>query len=179
MGGGEGSSMNTTGAVEQVGTKPVNTKYGTKNTYSAKVAGQWYQFGFKDPKLSVGEAVSFEYTPGKYGNEANATTITRGAAPTTTADPAPAPAVVRAAFGSKGAFPIPALDGQRAIVRQNAITNAREMYVASKGGKGFALDFQQDALNVIEIAKMFEAWACGDMDMEAAKASIEPEKKAA
>lgn len=171
--------MNVSGAIEAVGTKPVNTKYGSKNTYSAKVGGQWYKFGFKDPKLSVGDNVSLEYTPGQYGNEV--TTVSKGvpdAAPAANEASTPT-AAPRPAYGSKGAFPIPALDGQRAIVRQNAITNARELYAASKGGKGFALDFEGDALNIIQIARVFESYACGDMDMDAAKASIEAEKKAA
>jgi hypothetical protein len=69
--------------------------------------------------------------------------------------------------GGKGVFPIPALDGQRAIVRQNAITNARELYAASKGGKVF--DFSRDvAAEIVSVARFFEAYACGDLDMAAA-----------
>lgn len=174
--------MNATGVVEQLGTKPVNTKFGSKNTYSAKVGGQWYKFGFKNPGFAVGDNVALEYTPGTYGNEVSS--FSKGAAgAASAANEAPAATAPRpAATGSSraGVFPIPALDGQRAIVRQNALTNARELYCAAKnGGKGFAVDFEADPLNIIKMARVFEAYACGDMDMEAAQASLGAEKKAA
>jgi hypothetical protein len=172
----EGSSMNVTGIVEQLGTKPVNTKFGSKTTYSAKVNGQWFRFGFKDPKFTVGDSVSLEYTPGQYGNEvtnfgkSTATTPAAAAVATPEATPAPAP---RPSYGGsgKGVFPIPALDGQRSIVRQNALTNARELFAASQP-KGFDIGEAQLEV-IINIAKTFEAYTAGDRDLELAKASIE------
>lgn len=164
------------GRVEAVSTKPVETRYGTKNTYSIKVDGKWYKCAFKDPKLASGDVVSFEYTPGKYGDEVNTATIKKetGAVPTPAA-PAGAEPAPRFNSARHGAFPIPALDGQRSIVRQNALTNAREMVVAAmcQGQKTVALDIDTHSALVINLAKKFEAYTAGDMDLEVAKASLE------
>jgi hypothetical protein len=174
--------MNKTGVVEQLGGRDVKTRFGMKKTYSAKVGGEWFNFNFKDPRLIVGEAVSIEYTPGTYGNDV--THVEKGgvvpaaSAPSEAAAPAPRPS-----YGSKGAFPIPPLDGQRAIVRQNAITNARELLVGIVGPqlkpeetKSWAdRQKQLDTLSaeVIRVARKFEEYACGDDAMAAAKASME------
>jgi hypothetical protein len=182
----EVGSMRAAGVVEAVSNKTVNTKYGPKPTYSAKVGGQWFKFGFKNPNLNDGDAVEFDYTPGTYGNEANIGSLTKsvvtitggggsgggsGATAVVLGGPRPAPS-----YGSKGVFPIPALDGQRSIVRQNALTNAREVFVAAHGGKMFSLDINTDAQAVIELAKKFEAYTAGDLDMAEAKASIAAEE---
>ena len=58
-----------TGIVEQVSTKDVNTKFGTKPTYSMKVNGDWIKCGFKDPKVQVGYEVQFDVNSGTYGME--------------------------------------------------------------------------------------------------------------
>ena len=58
-----------TGIVEQVSTKMVETKFGTKPTYSFKVNGDWIKHGFKNPNVEVGYVVEFDGIDGKYGME--------------------------------------------------------------------------------------------------------------
>jgi hypothetical protein len=69
-------------------------------------------------------------------------------------------------------FPIPLLHGDRAIVRQNSITNATKAvrdYLVSTDG----FDSVQDYADIIiEIARKFEAYSCGDLDAQAAEAMV-------
>ena len=155
-----------TGEVSAVGSKPVTTKWGEKTTHSFQVDGVWYKTGFKKGKFSKGDPITFTYVEGPYGNDVDVASIsTGGAAPS-----APAASAAKPAYtgGGKGVFPIPALDGQRAIVRQNALTNARELYIASAGS--MVADLKDKAYDIIAIARIFEAYACGDLDaMKAAE----------
>ena len=153
------------GIVESIGTKEVKTRFGMKPTFSMKVDGEWYKLGFTKPKCDKGDEVSFSYVEGTYGREVDAKAIIVGAGGAKGA-PTPAGVVPRAApsYGGKGVFPIPALDGQRAIVRQNALTNAREVVVVfDKGDKG-VYDYDIIADKIIRLARKFEAYACGDLD---------------
>lgn len=170
--------MKLSGVVEAVDSKLVNTKFGQKSTYSAKVGGTWLKFAFKNPGLNVGDNIEAEYNVSQYGNDVQSFVKTSGvSAPTTTAGTASAPAAARPAPTSRaGSFPIPALDGQRAIVRQNALTNARELAIASLGTTVVALtkkEVEKVADNIIELARKFESYSCGDGEMEAAKAAVE------
>lgn len=151
-----------TGVVESIGTKEVKTRFGMKPTFSMKVDGEWYKLGFTKPKCDKGDEVTFSYTEGTYGREVDAKAISVGAGGVKGA-PTPAAARPAPSYGGKGVFPIPALDGQRAIVRQNALTNAREAVVAAFGGGVFVPDAAL-ADNIISLARKFEAYACGDLD---------------
>ncbi|CAB4169919.1 hypothetical protein UFOVP1528_10 [uncultured Caudovirales phage] len=147
--------------------KDVTTRYGAKKTFSFQANGQWYSCGFKNPKVNDGDCVSFIYEVDDYGNQVDITSIVKSVAPAVAA-PAGQPAP-RAATGggySKGVFPIPALDGQRAILRQNAVTNARELVVAANGGKPFLIDTKTTVGVIIAIARRLEAYTSGDLDME-------------
>lgn len=156
-----------TGEVVAVGSKPVNTKWGEKTTHSFQVDGVWYKTGFKKGKFSKGDTITFTYVEGPYGNDVDVASISTGGGATASA---PAASAAKPAYtgGGKGVFPIPALDGQRAIVRQNALTNARELYIASVDPT--AVDIKDTAYDIIAIARIFEAYACGDLDaMKAAE----------
>jgi len=154
------------GVVEAVSTKDVTTKFGTKPTYSFKVNGTWIKCGFKNPNVDVGYTVDFDGVTGTYGVETKAVNIT-------SRSPAPvaAPAVTSIA-GAKPAyssykekvFPIPALHGDRAIIRQNALARATDLYIAARGAKPFDLDKSNLSL-IIEFARTFEAYTAGDLDM--------------
>ena len=73
-------------------------------------------------------------------------------------------------------FPIPALHGDRAIVRQNALARATDLYVAARGGKPFDLEISTLDL-VISFARKFEAYTAGDIDLaEAIKEDNEEAK---
>lgn len=158
------------GVIEQVASRDAKTKFGVKPVYSFKVAGEWYKAGFKKPTFVVGDTVSFEYNVTTYGNEMvdNSAKVGGGAGR------APSPPRTNAApASSKGAFPIPPLDGQRSIVRQNSVTNAREI-VIDLGGAGDTID--DTVQEIIRIAKILEAYSCGDNDLADAKAEVEASK---
>lgn len=158
-----------TGIVEAVSTKEVNTKFGTKPTYSMKVAGTWIKCGFKDPGVRSGYEVEFDGVTGSYGEETKSVNILRksGTAPTPSgATTAPAVAAPKAAYSGykERVFPIPALHGDRAIVRQNALARATDLYIAARGGKPFELELSTLDL-IVTLARKFEAYTAGDIDM--------------
>lgn len=162
--------MTTTGVVGTVSTKDVTTKWGTKKTFSINVDGQWYKTGFKDPMVKEGDTISFSYTEGTYGKEIDLSTLKK-----TAAAPAGAPAARPASGGggySRGVFPIPALDGQRSIIRQNALTNARELF---QQGKKEVIMTEESANTIIAMARLFESYTAGDLDMDEAKAEFAAE----
>lgn len=176
----------TNGVVVQATNKEVTTKFGVKRTYSFKLhGGDWYRTGFKDSKVAEGDVISFDYTDSTYGKDVDASTIRKtgvapvpaAAAPAPTAD-TPAPAAPRSyTGGGKGVFPIPALDGQRSIVRQNALTNAREVILKTVKDGATIANLDAFAASVIALARKFEAYTTGDLDMEEAVAEVEAESK--
>lgn len=175
-------------AVEQVSQKDVTTRFGSKPTFSFKAGGEWFKTGFGRHGLNVGDVVSFSYTEGKYGKEVDAKAIAKGASSIATgAGTTATPGAVAGAAGSvaakpysssgKGVFPIPALDGQRAIVRQNALTNARELVALNYAGKCYSFEeLEEYARDIIKIARQFEAYSCGDLDQEEVEAEMAAEE---
>jgi hypothetical protein len=166
-----------TGIVESVSTKDVNTKFGSKPTYSIKVNGAWVKCGFKDPKANVGDEIEFDGNTGTYGLETKAVTVLRkgsGVAPSAAA-PSNAPAVTKSFGGGfkEKVFPIPALHGDRAIIRQNALARATDLFIAARGGKPFEIDEGLIHM-VVNFARKFEAYTAGDLDLaEAMKEDAE------
>ena len=164
---------NTTVGVADISTKMVDTKFGAKPTYSIKGSdGQWYKCGFKKPSCAVGDTVSFDYTEGKYGKDIDMASLAKaGAAPTAAAPSAPAASAPRSYGPPTKPFPIPPLHGDRAIIRQNALTNARELYaVHMEINKQKDWDAEVTATVIIALARKFEAYSAGDLDMAAAMA---------
>lgn len=156
-----------TGIVEAVSTKDVSTKFGTKPTYSIKVNNTWIKCGFKNPNAQVGYEVEFDGVSGTYGVETKSVTILRkeGTVPSTAAA-TPTVAAPKASYGGfkEKVFPIPPLHGDRAIVRQNALARATDVYIAARGGKPF--DLEEATLDlIIKFARKFEAYTAGDIDM--------------
>ena len=157
------------GVVEAVSTKDVTTKFGVKPTYSFKVNGGWIKCGFKNPSVDVGYTVDFDGVTGTYGIETKAVNIiSRTSAPVATASTAVSTATAAPKSYGGGykdkVFPIPALHGDRAIVRQNALARATDLYIAARGGKPFELEASTLDL-VIKLARKFEAYTAGDLDM--------------
>ena len=168
-----------TGIVEAVSTKDVNTKFGLKPTFSMKVNGTWVKCGFKTHGASVGDEVEFDGNTGTYGMETKAVNVIRrgvGAAPSAgvTSSTAPAPTKSFGGGFKEKVFPIPALHGDRAIVRQNALARATDIFIAARGGKPFELDESTFTL-VIGFARKFEAYTAGDLDMAEAQAEAAAE----
>lgn len=183
--------MNTMNAitVEQVDHKDVTTKFGVKPTFSFRAGGEWFKTGFKRHGLNPGDVVSFPYSEGKFGKDVEPASITKGGSSGSATALASIPnvgtaipivgAVTTKSYtpsGGKGVFPIPALDGQRAIVRQNALTNARELYCGLATGDD-TMDLAADS--IIRLARKFEAYSCGDLDMEEVEAEAAADAKKA
>jgi hypothetical protein len=171
--------------ISKIATKTVNTKFGAKSAYSIQADGEWYSYGFKKPAFNEGDEVNFSFTDGTYGKSVDVATvrvITKGsgspATASTSASKAPgntevASAPTNRSYGPPAkVFPIPALHGDRAIVRQNSLTNAVNLL---KEYFSEDVEMEQRAQYVINIARMFEAYSCGDLDMEEAKKMIEAE----
>ncbi len=156
-----------------------------KNIGMAKGSGlvldNGMRYGVYDPastgldKVAVGDTVSFNYkSSGKWNNIQGAITVTSSgggapawAAPVTKAAP-------KAAGGrSFGTFPIPPLDGQRSIIRQNSITNAVNTVSAMVANDKAAMKGIDLISTIIETAKRFEEYSSGDLDAKEAKEAIE------
>lgn len=157
--------------IEEVSTKEVKTKFGMKPTYSIKADGVWYKCGFKKPHVSAGDVVNFSYTEGAYGKDIDMDSFKSASSASKSATEAPAASrpVSSPTYSGKGVFPIPPLDGQRAIVRQNSLTNAVNLL---KDSLDKELTDEQNAERVISVARMFEAYSCGDVDLVLAKAKM-------
>ena len=171
------SAMN--GVVEQLATKDVTTKFGVKPTYSIKVSGNWVKHGFKKPACNVGDTIEFDGEEGKYGVEAKNIVVTAKGAPG--AVPVASVTSIKSTSTSGGSysakvFPIPALHGDRSIVRQNALARATDLYIGARGGKAFDLDLVTSDL-IIKMARQFEAYTAGDLDLEAAKKETAAEEE--
>jgi hypothetical protein len=164
------------GAVQEVSTRDVSTKFGVKPTYSFKIDNQWVKTGFKNPRVDVGDMISVDVVDGKYGLEGSNVKVTgkavSGLAIVSGAKPSVSVPVVTSSYGK--VFPIPALHGDRSIVRQNALARAADLVAASSGGKAFSMD--EDAVTrIIALARKFEAYTAGDLDMEEAVAEAKRE----
>jgi predicted ferric reductase len=171
-----------TGIVEAVSTKDVNTKFGLKPTFSIKVNGNWVKCGFKNPNASVGDEVEFDGNTGTYGMETKAVAVLRkgagvGAVPSSAPVATSAPAPMKPAYVAK-VFPIPALHGDRSIIRQNALARATDIVIAAAGGKAFGVDYDETSKQIIKLARKFEAYTAGDLDMAEAEAEAAAEATA-
>lgn len=161
---------NTTIGVAEVVVKNVTTKYGSKPTYTLRgTDGKMYNLGFKNPGISVGDTVNLNYTEGKYGNDVTSATPaiggTAAVAMTTTTTPV-AREEKKSYSPPAKVFPIPPLHGDRAIVRQNSVTNACNILAKKFEVDGpFPMADADLAEKVITLARKFEAYSCGDLDM--------------
>ena len=142
-----------------------NTKFGK---YSVLVNGTWY--GTKEEWAKVkpvnGDVVEFDDGGAKYTKNMRVVTSGGSAAPSGGGS---APAKPSGGY-SRGSFPIGLEDGQRSIIRQNALTNARELVSKTVG-----LEFDPSATVelIIDIAREFEAYTAGDIERYEAEAKKE------
>lgn len=153
--------------VENITTKEVNTKFGPKPVYSVYANGERFGYGWKKPAFTAGDEIDFQYTEGKYGKDIdlNSVKMLKKGDGMTPALPAAPSAPARPAFAQK-VFPIPLLHGDRAIVRQNSVTNATKLVIETNGTEKSA---EELAEQIINIARMFEAYSCGDLEALAAE----------
>lgn len=168
------------GRIDALNTKEVKTKWGMKSVYEIQVGGMVYKTNFKKPAFNVGDVVQFEFNSGKYGNEVVDGTMqaSKASVPQSlTAQPQGVQLVQAPAARSyqERTFPVGALSPERAIIRQNALTNARELFtsILSMDEKGSFLgktEVNDFAGKIISLARKFEAYSAGDLDVEEVKA---------
>lgn len=167
--------------IENITTKEVTTKFGPKPAYSIVANGERFSYGFKKPTFQIGDEIDFQFTENTYGKNVDLTSVrllSKGSG--TTASPSTSTASTgggsRPAYGAPKPFPIPALHGDRAIIRQNSITNATKLVSDTLVvGDGSEVDFENLANKIIGVARMFEAYSCGDLDAEMAEKMKEAE----
>lgn len=153
--------------VKRITSKEVKTRYGDKPAYSVQAEdGTWYKHGFKKPPFKEGDTVDVDVKETSYGPEITSSKVVSGGTGSAPATRTTGTGV-GGGYGGK-VFPVPALHGDRSIIRQNSLTNAREAWVASKGGKPFDVD-EAAAHTIINIARVFESYSCGDIDLAMAK----------
>lgn len=158
--------------IENITTKEVTTKFGPKPAYTITASGERFSYGFKKPAFAIGDEVDFQYTENTYGKNvdlASVQMIKKGTGAPTPSAPTASPAKAPYSPPSK-VFPIPLLHGDRAIVRQNSITNATKVVYDCVGSNDIDLDEYADT--IIRIARKFEAYSCGDLDAQAAEAMV-------
>ena len=157
--------------IENITTKEVTTKFGPKPAYTIIANGERFSYGFKKPTFGIGDEIDFQYTENTYGKNVDLTSVQMikkgtGAPATASASPAKAPY-----SPPSKVFPIPLLHGDRAIVRQNSVTNATKAmgdFVSDKDG----ISIEDYASEILRVARMFEAYSCGDLDAQAAEAMV-------
>jgi len=159
-----------TGVVE------AKTGLGKYGTYGILVAGNWYNSKF-EIKCNKGDTVEFDNGDKKYVNKLKVVGSGGVASPAggdtgTTGTSKP--------YAPRGGFPIGPLDGQRSIIRQNAVTNANNLIanLLTAGDKDAA-----DALKtggsefLIAVAQCIEDYTTGDMDTKEAESKVKDAKK--
>jgi hypothetical protein len=158
--------------IENITTKEVTTKFGPKPAYTIVAGGERFSYGFKKPTFAIGDEVDFQYTENTYGKNVDLTSVQmlkKGTGASTPSAPSASPAKAPYSPPSK-VFPIPLLHGDRAIVRQNSITNATKAVNDYCGADGsFPGSIAEYTEAIIETARKFEAYSCGDLDAAAAE----------
>jgi hypothetical protein len=121
--------------------------------------------------------VEFTSTDGTYGksvDHGSVRVIREGAGSVSPSATSPSPTAAGAATGRYGPpvkpFPIPPLHGDRAIVRQNSVTNAVNLFLHTNTDEGrYAMTPDEITNAVLQLARNLEAYSCGDL--EAAEAA--------
>lgn len=133
-----------------------------------KIGADWYTVMFSSvlDGFDRGDNVEVEYTtkPSPAGPDyRNIKSIKKAVAPASR----PVPAATGAGgFGAARTFPVPAFSPERAIIRQNSITNAVKAF-AGIPMECAEFDNHNDlAEAVIDLARRFEAYSAGDLDRD-------------
>jgi len=176
------------GTVDSIGERMVNGKRGLVKVYDLYIGGNKYGFGFKAPSsmgISVGTAVEFD-TKGTYNNVDEGTLkISSSSAPGTVSTPATTGATVASLVprmvsqgggGRNAVFPVPVTHGDYAIIRQNALTNARELVTSvaytgtgSEEHWSHVSSWEDLVDRVLKTAYIFEDYTSGQREVKAAK----------
>lgn len=160
--------------ITNVYSRKVTTKFGEKDVWDVEVDGETFSYGFKKPPFNAGDEVNFAFTEDKYGKKIDVTSVRVLSAGSGGGKGSVIPSPVAPSKPSYGPtpkpFPIPPLHGDRAIVRQNSLTNARELFCSCVLAVPEVPleDFEKHAATIITIARIFEAYSAGDSDMKEA-----------
>jgi len=122
-------------------------------------------------KANVGDTVTISFK--QNGEWYNIVKVNVDAANTA---PQPSSSPVGAKTYRNGSFPIDPLDGQRSIIRQNALTNARSLVERAIAENTVLANSKQVADIILHYAREFEAYTAGDLDREAAESKLEVEE---
>lgn len=165
-------SNNVSGVVKGVYSKDITTRFGLRKTWDILLDnGQYYKNGFKKPSVEIGDSVTIDFEVGKYGNEIK--NMSSGAG-TACAVGATKPEVSLNSNSGKymkntvTPFPVPPDHGDRSIIRQNSLTNARELVQSYFAGH--SISFDDEVQKIIETAYKFEEYSSGDREVKAADA---------
>lgn len=127
--------------------------------FSICVDEKWYGTKFPpSPAPARGDQVEFDDGGKNFINKLKVVSSGGGA-------PASAPSTGGGMKYRGSGFPVDPLDGSRAIIRQNALTNAREL-VQSLAPK---VSYDEQVELIIDIASKFERYSAGDIDREEAE----------
>lgn len=162
------------GTIDRFGSERKTSKAGKPfNVYTVDVDGQTYEVGFKPLNgFSPGDTISF-MSEVKYGKNAmDPATVQRASAGasagvanvSSAGATSPAPNRPSGGYVPKP-FPIPKLHGDRAIVRQNSLTNAvKATEILLTVGGGVSNDVYVLAEDIIKLAYKFEEYSTGDRE---------------
>lgn len=139
----------------------VEAKSKTKFGYGILVTGKWHNSKY-EIRCEKGDTVEFDDGGKNYCNKLKV--ISSGDVGGATVTP------IKSGGGSRGSFPIGALDGQRSIIRQNAVTNANTFL----GNVGYPTKAAREAQLelLLDTARAIEAYTTGDLDAAEAEAII-------
>lgn len=179
------------GKVDSSSNRMVPTKTGRMTkVYDLYVDGVKYGFGFKDPTtmgIVPGTVLAFEYDPSRY-NSINMGSLVIGAGAGGPVSGGGSPVSATSVGGSSGPtgappfrgkmdrpFPVPVTSGEYAIIRQNALTNARELVAAMETkSDGIPPLLGDDAgwnavvNRVLKVAYVFEDYSSGQREVKEA-----------
>jgi len=152
----------------------IATRFGEKPLFKVVVDGQEYKHAFKKPAFGSGDYVSFDVKSG-YPRDIDDKTVKVGAgadhsssSPTTGDAPTSAtgtPSGRKMYPKSQGVFPVPVDHPDRSVIRQNSLTQAREVVLNNRHFCELGVDEHVD--EIVRIAHKFERYSAGDEIAEA------------
>lgn len=174
--------MNTDTIVGFEAMREVNTKYGMKPIFGVRLEKSGtLEFGFKHPtKSGLTPGMSVDFTQEvKYGKPTIVSMVPAGTTiPLSMAPIAWAGTTPPTKSFNRGVFPIPIDSGERAILRQNALTNAREMVCSGINASTKTLTTDESLVDrILSIASKFEAYTSGDVERREAEKAVAEMKK--
>jgi len=184
---GETIMSTVVGVVQNVTSRPVQTKWGQKSVWDVHLDdGNVYKNGFKNPPVVPGDTVTITYEVGKYGNDIKS--LSKGSvgasSPAPTEVSGPVNKVTSYPIKNSKPFPVPFDSGERAIIRQNSLTNARELVCTMLQKKSVGEDWllkddkqwDNSVDLILRIAYKFEEYSSGDREAKAVDAILDKNK---